>query len=1474
MPRAFHSLLSMTRREFIAITSGAAGVALTSPPVMAENIGAELPTHRFRIRRQEDLLSLELSFINFERKGDELRALGSGRSLVVVRFPSQNLAEARFDKASEIAEQPNPNVAFEYIDETVRRWEETPLPAPKKETHNFSPIPPIASYLSGPSWVVFSVPDQTSIPLSMEAAYRIAAPCGGVPNGVRSVVDVWLHTFGNWPIRVPEIAVNPGHPNMPAGDETCLEIPFRLFIAPKTKTAKWITSSTPALKFEGPKPNGAIELWHAALHDRTKLSPATPPPDFANLPPELAPPKRVTLQARAVFSPDFQQYGDPPWGNFYPGKLPLSHRALDRHSLVRQMMLDNNGWIDAEHLILSPLGADASLSYYMQTTFREFHDKQLQGGDFQLPDLAIWKHRQVIGRDVFLLAVRPGFLFPLVIPALFVELTRRTFVSRATSIEEESAPGATAEEKLKAHQKFIDEMGFGPPGAYLLTEYYILVQDPQKQFGDSGNALGRNMPLKKATMLQTRSPLLRRPDKTEFDEAFIPRMLDGGAYVRWPIEYEDESGRRSETPDACMIFARRLETGHKKWNEQPPEIRKWSMPAQRVGLAPEKAQLSNPAATSGRPTKHTLIDAERAPAAQLVKAIREELEAKLEEIADKAVSEQERLIAEAIKERFENLCRLGEANANLPAEVKAAVSQLEGETARFLADTFKNLSNDAHVETEIVATLLAQFASGERVFVDQIDAVIPPDQRTAATKIAELLREELNKKVEQPRAVFDKLKRLPGSLNEFSPDVKENLAKLNGLLGKISDVANRFKAPASVQQRVMDDVLQQLARAEQAATDVEVHAIDFGSRRVNELLNTLRNELPAELIDAPSQAAFLDNLKNFVKVTDPADVEEFNRLSAEFTTLWQGLPDDWDVRQKEANSFLFDLQSEANKSVDSLRHGFQPCLNAADVIVPALKAMGGTTGPQELKLLADYAAKGIDNVQNSVFGQFTNKIDEGRAMADRVKCAVAAPATQIAGLSRDMGALVGEGQAAVQNLARQAENIDIRNAIPDFKLLGVLPLDKIVSAVLGKGELPTISMVTLPDRIEQIWEWNAKLQETDLGLLKFVPGPKGKKNAPNPFNDPVHIYIKATTRVDVPQPGQNIAPSAGSVHMEGVLSFWNRATKKPKPIRDGDEAYSFSLRILELIDIKFIDVSFTADYRVGENPKPKVKPRLGVVDFLPPLDFVKTLQEALPFLGKGFQVVQSPGRIGISYEFIMPSIAFGAFSMRNLAIGSAVLLSFEGKPLRFDFNFSSWQEPFELTVLCFGGRGFLKVAADTGGYRDLQGMIEFGGALSFNVVIASGGLYVMAGIYFRNTPEATTVAGFLRAGGCLNVLGLIHASVEFLLMASYVRTSRGSLLAGEASVVVCIDLFLVSYDVTVRMYKEFAGSSEPTNDSNAFLLDRDNPFRLASSTGANDSAPEKFPLAYFERRPKVGKVLGRFKEVEKWNEEYWSQFAF
>jgi hypothetical protein len=536
-----------------------------------------------------------------------------------VKFPPQNLAEALFTeqpRQTEKGKSPGPGAA------PVDPFETPPLPPPESGKVDNSPVPPVRTVLSGPSWVVFSAPDDTSLPLAV----------GATPAGGGSAVDLWLRKMADWTIRVPRNAVRPSAPVMPGADETCLEVPFRLFLAPSSGNARWLTSSD---RLPTDRPGDAREVWHAALLSREQLTPAGPLPVPGPLPPELAPPTRVAIQARAVFSPDYRRTGQPDFEQYYPGRLPLSLHALTRHRLVKQMS-QGNGWVDAEHLILSSLGADASLSYTSQKSFEQIVREQLAGGGGE-SELAVWKHRIVVGRDVYMLEAYSGFLFPFVNPAIYVEVTQRKFAAR-------SHGGAK----------------HGPPGAYLLTQRYIYVRDPLRQFAGSESTLGRKMPLKKAVIRQPRSPLLERPQES-YPETFnsnseqikkergnrlifLPRRLQGAGAgpqgagndareARWHAEFTDESGRQSETDDAFFLFADDVVRGQRIWELLDRRYRRWSLPAQPICYAPDRPQLvvTAPPVTpaGGGPvpagevlTHWTFLDVERRPARLLGEARR------------------------------------------------------------------------------------------------------------------------------------------------------------------------------------------------------------------------------------------------------------------------------------------------------------------------------------------------------------------------------------------------------------------------------------------------------------------------------------------------------------------------------------------------------------------------------------------------------------------------------------------------------------------------------------------------------------------------------------------------------------------------------------------------------------------------------------------------------------------------------------
>jgi hypothetical protein len=67
-----------SRRDFIRTCVGGTGTLLLSDPTKAADLGARLPSHRFSVRRDSDLLDLEFTFVNFTATGERLVALGGG----------------------------------------------------------------------------------------------------------------------------------------------------------------------------------------------------------------------------------------------------------------------------------------------------------------------------------------------------------------------------------------------------------------------------------------------------------------------------------------------------------------------------------------------------------------------------------------------------------------------------------------------------------------------------------------------------------------------------------------------------------------------------------------------------------------------------------------------------------------------------------------------------------------------------------------------------------------------------------------------------------------------------------------------------------------------------------------------------------------------------------------------------------------------------------------------------------------------------------------------------------------------------------------------------------------------------------------------------------------------------------------------------------------------------------------------------
>ena len=437
--------LRLSRRSFLkhSGTAVAGGMLLTRLETHLAKAMEEAAdsSYTFRLVRDLDLLQAEIRFIRFKQYIDcqepYMEPDGFGDSLVAIRLPPQNLAEAIFDEVHQNAD------TLENDDLPV-----TSQPGDASQEGINNPTPPIQSFLSGPSWLVYVIPNKIKFPLNN--------------------VERWFEILATCDLNVPRGALPPDkrgsyQPTPPGLEETRLEVPFRLFISPEPEIRTIFSGLN-----RSSDNNPYQEMWQAALESRLEVHPAPPPPgmpDQNNVPDsgdlsDLNPPKEVVLHARAVWSPDYSKNGEPPFSLYYPAFQPLSLHALTRHRLVEQMG-EGDGWIDAEYLILTALGADTSLSYASQkpvsAIIKEQIDAARGNGTSPQPgtELRLWKHRIVVGRDVFFAEAYFGFLFPFTFPAVYVEITKRK-------------PARPA-----GQEQF---------GYYLLKRRFILVQEPAKNF--------------------------------------------------------------------------------------------------------------------------------------------------------------------------------------------------------------------------------------------------------------------------------------------------------------------------------------------------------------------------------------------------------------------------------------------------------------------------------------------------------------------------------------------------------------------------------------------------------------------------------------------------------------------------------------------------------------------------------------------------------------------------------------------------------------------------------------------------------------------------------------------------------------------------------------------------------------------------------------------------------------------------------
>jgi hypothetical protein len=175
------------------------------------------------------------------------------------------------------------------------------------------------------------------------------------------------------------------------------------------------------------------------------------------------------------------------------------------------------------------------------------------------------------------------------------------------------------------------------------------------------------------------------------------------------------------------------------------------------------------------------------------------------------------------------------------------------------------------------------------------------------------------------------------------------------------------------------------------------------------------------------------------------------------------------------------------------------------------------------------------------------------------------------------------------------------------------------------------------------------------------------------------------------------------------------------------------------------------------------------------------------------------------------------FSLENISLHAGVDVPFLGDALTVGFSFCTREKPFRLTVMMIGGGGFVGLTLSPKGLVVLEMSLEAGACLSIDLGVASGSVSIMVGVYLKLEGQGGSLTGYFRVRGEVDVLGLISASITLELSLTY-DFGSGKLI-GRASIDIEVEVFLISFSVSVSCERKLAGSNgDPTY---AALLDVD-----------------------------------------------------
>lgn len=556
-------------------------------------------------------------------------------------------------------------------------------------------------------------------------------------------------------------------------------------------------------------------------------------------------------------------------------------------------------------------------------------------------------------------------------------------------------------------------------------------------------------------------------------------------------------------------------------------------------------------------------------------------------------------------------------------------------------------------------------------------------------------------------------------------------------------------------------------------------------------------------------------------VRSASDWAQINQQYNSIATLWRRTvdlgsqavafapseADDPGKTHLKSGSIVFRAQPVANVNTLPPAHPpFLPEVVSSRVSIPSLEQLLGKPTSVEIEFDPDYLQHGL--VANANKAEVFARLKQPLALpfaADKAGGLIK-PDSTIGALSRSMGPV---GSPALMKQGAFDTSI-----FDKAYLLGGLKLSDILKkgVTFDPAEMKAANL--LPEELEQRLADPAFMLKVPLILRRdlYPPG----VNPADPLARPTAVEVRyvwkpelAPVKLPFFELGTQVAgrPAAQLVLRAMLLIPADGSSQK---LTIEGRLTDFSLVFAGAMALTFGSLTFTS--RSGQ--KMDVSAEGLDIAFIGPLAFVSTLKDLFPsdgFSDPPYVNVDATG-IMAGFSLAIPSFGVGIFSIQNIALSAQLSLPFVGKPAGVRFAISERQKPFIVTVAIFGGGGFFAIALNAGGIEQIEAAIEFGGNLSLNLGIASGGVFVMAGIYFSMTGSEVKLTGYLRCGGYLEVLGLISISIEFYLGFTYRhKDNGGDEVWGQASVKVKVKVVFFSVSVTLTVERRFAGAAgDPT----------------------------------------------------------------